>query len=119
MKGVLQICFQDEVVREVSTAKGNVAVRNLTLKDKSGTIPVTLWRENATSPVKAGDIVKITHMSPKKDGYLKKLVVHSTHNTTIEVSEWKKVRVSKRNVMKATVASGSNQNIQKESNSCW
>lgn len=80
---------QDEVEREVRGGNGITTVRTITVKDSSGSIPVTLWSGKSGSPIKTGDRVKFAHMSPKKDTYRNCTVLHSTQHTKIEVCEWK------------------------------
>lgn len=61
-------------------------VRNIQLHQDGTTRHIALWNANTSSPVKAGDRVTITHVSPKKDNFLKELALSTTAQTEITVS---------------------------------
>lgn len=77
--------LQDELPKEVNSPTGKTSVRNVTIRDDSGAISVALWQEHAQESLRVGDRVKITHLSPKKDGYLKRMVLSTTTNTKLQV----------------------------------
>lgn len=79
------VIVQDEIPRTVSASTGGtVEVRNMTIEDTSGAVRVALWRDNSSSPVKAGDTVKFTHMSVKNDSLTGSRVLTTTKHTKIQ-----------------------------------
>ena len=78
---------QDENPRVVK-AEGRTPtkVRNLTVKDATGSIKVALWQDKAESPIKMGDNVQLSHMTVKHDAFLNDRIVQSTSNSKIVVS---------------------------------
>ncbi|PIK45392.1 hypothetical protein BSL78_17723 [Apostichopus japonicus] len=73
---------QDEVPRTIPNGQ---LVRNIKLKEGSIIRPVALWNKATTSPIKTGDIVTISHVSPKKDKFLKELSLSTTSRTNITI----------------------------------
>ena len=49
-------------------------VRNIELEDTSGSIQVALWNSASKISIKAGDRIKITHVSPTDDS-----IQHNKH----------------------------------------
>ena len=73
--------YQDSTVSQTA----NSTVRNIQVRDDTSTIQVALWNAAASSPVKSGDRIKITHTSPKHNKFLKTLALNTTIHSTIEV----------------------------------
>ncbi|PIK59050.1 hypothetical protein BSL78_04007 [Apostichopus japonicus] len=73
---------QDEVPRTIPNGQ---LVRNIKLKEGSIIRPVALWNKATTSPIKTGDIVTFSHVSPKKDKFLKELSLSTTSRTNITI----------------------------------
>ncbi|PIK62914.1 hypothetical protein BSL78_00149 [Apostichopus japonicus] len=74
---------QDETAHVVG--KGAQEVRNILLKEDDTTHSVALWNKSSRSPMKTGDKVTITHVSPRNDKFLWKLALSSTNDTTITI----------------------------------
>ena len=60
-------------------------VRNLTVKDDTGSIKIALWQDKTKSPVKTGQKVRLTHMKKKYDTYFSDMTLMSTPDWQIEV----------------------------------
>ena len=75
--------LKDEIPKVVGTA--HQIVRNIEVEDKTGSIQVALWNDITKSPVKSGDHVKITHVSPKNNKFQQRLTLTTTKDTHIDV----------------------------------
>ena len=72
-------------MKRVGAGRTPTKVRNLMIKDQTGSVKVALWQEKATSAVKMGDNVSLTHMTIKRDSYFNDILVQSTGDTTIQL----------------------------------
>ena len=61
-------------------------VRNLTLRDQTGSIKVALWSQAAHTEMRIGDKCTFTNLYTKQDNYLKQLTLMSSPHTKIEVT---------------------------------
>jgi len=59
---------QDEAAKVVQSPTKKPS-KNLSVTDDTGTIRVALWEQKTTSPCKAGDRVKMTHVKTRMDSY--------------------------------------------------
>lgn len=60
-------------------------VRDIEVDDGTGMVRISLWGEKARSPIKTGQTIRLTHMSPKRDTFYGGLKLTSSHFTKIEV----------------------------------
>ncbi|XP_072030542.1 uncharacterized protein [Amphiura filiformis] len=70
-----------------SLASPDKKVRNITIQDTTGEMPVALWNTAALSPVKTGETIKMTHMVAKYNNFHKSLALNTTTHTTIQLTE--------------------------------
>jgi len=60
-------------------------VRNITLKDTTGSIKTALWEKSSTSPIKVGSRVRLTFMATKHHSFVNAQTIQSTSMTNVEV----------------------------------
>ena len=59
-------------------------MREIQLSDTEGDARVSLWGQKAESPIKTGDFVSISHLSPKK--FQMTTYLHTTPHSTIDMT---------------------------------
>lgn len=74
---------QDECVRQVKVNGQDTDVRGIRIEDKTSNIRVSLWRDAASSKVKAGDYIEVTNLTISK--FNSEVIAGTTSRTALQV----------------------------------